>query len=128
MSARGVVITVAIASVATLLAVARGAGVVPSRSTLEIWGLGPGDTLLIDGAPVGLRTGLARGFTGQPLPEDASARLEVAAGTHTLVLRRGPCSERSLRVETQGGYKRSLIFAPVSTAHCAIPELPPRAR
>ena len=117
-----------LSSVATVLATLIGANGAPSRATLEIWGASPSDALEVDGAPIGVKMGVARAFTGQPLPEDAPARIEVAAGQHVVTLRRGTCTARTFLVETQGSYKRSVVLAPVSTARCAIPTLPPRAR
>jgi hypothetical protein len=99
-----------------------------SRSTLEIFGVGAGDAIEIDGASVPVKTALAHAFTGQPLPGDAPAITELAAGTHTLTLHRAGCTARTFTVEVQGSYHRAIVVAPAASAHCTVPTMPPRVQ
>lgn len=99
-----------------------------SRSTLEIFGVGAGDAIEIDGASIPVKTAVAHAFTGQPLPGDAPAITELAPGAHQLTLHRSGCTARAFDVEVQGSYHRAIVVAPASTAHCTIPTMPPRVQ
>ena len=99
-----------------------------SRSTLEIFGVGAGDAIEIDGAAIAVKTAVAHAFTGQPLPGDAPAITELAAGSHEVTLHRSGCTARTFTVDVQGSYHRAIVVAPASTAHCAIPTMPPRVQ
>jgi hypothetical protein len=44
------------------------------------------------------------------------------------VLHRAGCSARTFNVDVQGAYQRTIVVAPASSAHCAIPVVPSRAQ
>jgi hypothetical protein len=110
--------------VATAIALAAHAA--SSRSTLEIFGVGAGDAIEIDGASIPVKTAVAHAFTGQPLPGDAPAITELTPGAHQLTLHRAGCPPRTFGIDVQGSWHRAIVVAPASTAHCAIPTMPPR--
>jgi len=99
-----------------------------TRSTLEVFGVGAGDTIEIDGTSVAVKTAVAHTFTGQPLPGDAPAITELAAGSHSLTLHRAGCTARTFTIDVQGSYHRAIVVAPASSAHCTIPTMPPRVQ
>jgi hypothetical protein len=111
-----------------IVAIAIAASAAPSRSTLEIFGVGAGDAIEIDGAPVPVKAAVAHPFTGQPLPGDAPAITELAPGSHALTVHRAGCTARTFTVDVQGSYHRAIVVAPANAAHCSLPTMPPRVQ
>ena len=120
--------------IAPLVAAAIGVGAAlhlaasaaPARCTLEVFGVGAGDALEIDGKSVPVKTAVAHAFSGQPLPGDAPAIAEIAPGAHEVTLHRDGCAPRTFAVDAQGAYQRTIVVAPAVSAHCVVPSMPPR--
>jgi hypothetical protein len=104
---------------------ARAAG---PRPALEVWGAMPGDVVEIDGNATTIKAGVTpRPFEGEPLPGNAALTHEVSPGRHTIVLRRDGCTAKTITVDVQGAYKRSIVLTPPQASHCALPLPPLRA-
>lgn len=99
-----------------------------ARPPLEVWGVAAGDSVAIDGHAQTVKGGpLARAFVGEPFIANAPVVQELGAGKHDVVVEHAGCTPRRFSVEVQGAYKRSIVVAPVTSEHCAIPAPPPRA-
>jgi len=114
----------ALLSSTAILLVAAGP---PTRSTLEIFGVGAGDAIEIDGQAVAIKSAVSHPFSGQPLPGDAPAITLLSAGTHDVTLHLAGCAPRTFSVDVQGAYHHTIVVAPAVTARCSVPSMPPRA-
>ncbi len=113
-------VALAIASpIAVALAAPQG------KSTIELWGVEPGDAVTIDGAPVTVKSG-ARVFAGEPEAIDAPVLTEIMPGKHEIVVRRGACAPRAFSIVAEPNGRRVIVLEKEDPARCAIPFAPPR--
>lgn len=120
-----IVAIVAIAAIA-VTTIALGAVV---RPPLEIWGVGAGDEVTLDGVSASPKsTAAPRPFLGDPLVGNAPVTRELPAGAHSVTVRLAGCAERTFPVELRAASKRSIVMLPPVASHCQLPPPPPKAR